>query len=60
MLLLLALVPWAAAGQGPPTPETPAAVEMPDESHLLLAAHAAQSHGLDATLASWTGTGAHD
>ena len=59
-LLLLALVPWAAAGQGPSTPETPAAVEMPDESHLLLAAHAAQSHGLDATLASWIGTGAYD
>ena len=69
--LLVGLVPWAAAGQGspplasvtgegPPTPETPSAVEMPDESHRLLAEHAALSHGLDASLAAWIATGAYD
>ena len=33
---------------------------MPDESHRLLAQHAAQSHGLDATLVAWIGTGSYD
>ena len=60
MLLLLALVPLAAAGQGPPTPQEPTAVEMPDESHLLLAELSAQSHGLDPALVDWIGTGAYD
>ena len=71
MFLALGLVPWAAAGQGPPrlasaigegspTPGAPSAVEMPDESHRLLAEHAAQSHGLDASLADWIATGAYD
>jgi hypothetical protein len=60
ILLHLALVPLAVAGQGPPTPQEPAAVEMPDESHLLLAELAAQSHGLDATLVSWIGSGPYD
>jgi hypothetical protein len=41
VFLLLGLVPWAAAGQAPPTPETPTAVEMPDESHRALAEYAA-------------------
>jgi hypothetical protein len=59
-LLLLGIVPWAAAGQGPPTPAALTAVEMPDESHRLLAEHAAQSHGLGATLVAWIGTGAYD
>jgi hypothetical protein len=58
--LLLGLVPWAAAGQDPPKPETPSAVEMPDQSHRLLAEHAAQSHGLDTALVDWIGTGAYD
>lgn len=33
---------------------------MPDESHRLLAEHAAQSHGLDASLVAWIATGAYD
>mgnify|MGYP001821188123 CR=1 FL=1 len=58
VLLFFGLVPWAAAG--PPAPETPAAVEMPDESHRLLAEHSALSHGLGASLAAWIATGAYD
>jgi len=60
ILLQLALVPLAAAGQGPPTPVAPSAVEMPDESHLLLAELAAGSHRLDAALVDWIGSGAYD
>lgn len=71
VFLFLGPVPWAVAGQGPPrlasatgegppTPETPRAVEMPDESHRLLAEHAAQSHGLDASQVAWIATGAYD
>jgi hypothetical protein len=33
---------------------------MPDESHRLLAAHAAASHGLPAVLAAWIAQGARD
>jgi hypothetical protein len=46
LCFLLVLVPWPAAGATTPMPPAPNAPQMPDESHRLLAAHAAQSHGL--------------
>jgi hypothetical protein len=48
------------AAQAPPVPDPPRAPEMPDESHRLLAEHAAQSHGLAAQQAGWIAQGAYD
>ncbi|MCL7452895.1 MAG: hypothetical protein M8467_07575, partial [Anaerolineae bacterium] len=40
--------------------QTPLATEMPDESHRLLAAFAAESHGLVPPLTDWIAQGAWD
>ena len=58
--LLLILVPWPASGADPPMPQAPNAPQMPDESHRLLAAHAAQSHGLAGDPVTWISQGAYD
>ena len=49
-----------STAQSPPDQEPPRAPEMPDESHRLLAAHAAQSHGLPAQQVEWIAQGAYD
>jgi hypothetical protein len=61
-LLFVSLFPaWPlATAQPPPDQEHGAAPEMPDESHRLLAAHAAQSHGLPAQQVAWIAQGAWD
>ena len=56
----LATILWPAPGETSSAQRTPTAPEMPDESHRLLAAHAAASHGLPATLAAWISQGARD
>ncbi len=58
--LLVVLVPWPAAGATGPVPQEPNAPQMPDESHRLLAAHAAQSHGLTGDPVAWISQGAYD
>jgi hypothetical protein len=60
LCFLLVLVPWPAAGATTPMPPAPNAPQMPDESHRLLAAHAAQSHGLVGDLVAWISQGAYD
>ena len=58
--LLLLLGAWPVVGgasRDSPQPLTP---EMPDESHRLLAEHAALSHGLAGDLAGWIAQGAYD
>ncbi|MFN2291748.1 MAG: hypothetical protein ACK2UC_11195 [Anaerolineae bacterium] len=62
LLLFIALVTvfWPVTGGTSSAQRTPAAPEMPDESHRLLAAHAAASHGLPAVLAAWIAQGARD
>jgi len=57
VLLALSL---PAAAQPPPIQDPPRTPQMPDESHRLLAAHAAQSHGLSVEQAGWIAQGAYD
>jgi hypothetical protein len=58
--LILSLSTWPAAGDTPLPPTAPLGPEMPDESHRLLAGHAALSHGLAGPLAGWIAQGAYD
>jgi hypothetical protein len=58
--LVVVIVLWLVAGELSSAQDTPTAPEMPDESHRLLAAHAAASHGLVGTAAAWIAQGAYD
>jgi hypothetical protein len=58
--LNLALGPWPVAGAAPLLHHAPLAPDMPDESHRLLAEHAAQSHSLTGSLVDWIAQGAWD
>lgn len=60
LCLLLFLVPWPASGAAASVPQVPNTPQMPDESHRLLAAHAAQSHGLTGDRVNWISQGAYD
>ena len=44
----------------PPPPPTPYAIEMPSETHSLLAIHAAESHVVTDSEKKWIGQGAYD
>lgn len=60
LCLLLTFGPWPGGEKTPSALQSPEAPEMPDESHRLLAEHAAGSHGLPVTLAGWIAQGAWD
>jgi hypothetical protein len=60
LCLLLILVPSPVVGATTPVPQAPSTPEMPDGSHRLLAAHAAQSHGLAGDPVTWISQGAYD
>lgn len=61
-LLILSLPGGQPTSADPPPPiqDPPRAPQMPDESHRLLAAHAARSHGLPAQQVDWIAQGAYD
>jgi hypothetical protein len=58
--VLVALVPWPGAASRFPGKRSGLGPDMPDESHRLMAGHAALSHGLSGELAGWIGQGARD
>lgn len=60
LCLLFVPSPWLVAEDVPVTEQAPLAPEMPDESHRLLAGHAAQSHGLTGSPVAWIAQGAWD
>ena len=60
LCLLFVPSPWLVAEDAPVTEQVPLAPEMPDESHRLLAGHAAQSHGWSGSPVAWIAQGAWD
>jgi hypothetical protein len=58
--LLFFTIFWPQPGSTSAGQPTPTAPEMPDESHRLLAAHAAESHGLAEAHLEWLAQGAWD